>query len=157
MRVIGGDTTGPHVTYAVEVFAFLGIDASSAAMAASSRLPDKRWTVFRRYSAFSRLHRFLVSKFNDLKIIKLPPKRLFGVRDSRFIKRRASDLNRYIQAVVGRGIVFQSPELAKFLEVPDSILCVASNPDVDVSLRWFGEEISSCNYAHTLLATALPA
>ncbi|KAM9455190.1 kinesin-like protein KIF16B isoform 3-T3 [Clarias gariepinus] len=58
---------------------------------------DETWTVFRRYSRFREMHKFLKVKYPELAALEFPPKKIFGNRDERMVAERRSHLERYLR------------------------------------------------------------
>ena len=83
----------------------------------SPQSKTERWSVFRRYSDFIRLHHLLATTgFRREALPRLPPKLFFHSRSK--MAAREEELNKFLQVLIEAGLAAKSEEVRKFLEVP---------------------------------------
>lgn len=64
------------------------------------RLKDEEWNVYRRYSQFYTLHKFLKEKYPPIGVFDFPPKKAIGNKDSRVVQERRKKLEFYLRNVI---------------------------------------------------------
>lgn len=72
-----------------------------------------QWSVLRRYNEFYRLHEVLSQSINSLP--ELPPKKLMGNFEPRFLDARRKALQQYLQEICRNSLVLLHPTFRKFL------------------------------------------
>jgi WD40 repeat protein len=83
-----------------------------------SKKANQKWTVEKRYKEFDDLHAAIKKTYAHLPI--LPGKTLFPIKTPAEIEKRREELEKYIQAVVGRDDVLNSEHVKKFLQVDNN-------------------------------------
>jgi hypothetical protein len=66
------------------------------------RVLDEEWNVYRRYSQFYSLHKYIKKKFPSAHLMSkdFPPKKTIGNRDAKVVQERRKKLESYLRAVV---------------------------------------------------------
>lgn len=61
------------------------------------RIKDEEWNVYRRYSQFYSLHKYLKKKFPQVALLEFPPKKAIGNKHARVVQERRKKLETYLR------------------------------------------------------------
>lgn len=64
------------------------------------RIKEEEWNVYRRYSQFYALHKFLKDKHSCISEFEFPPKKAIGNKDSKVVQERRKKLEFYLRNVI---------------------------------------------------------
>ena len=76
----GGSSTSSHHVYQIYI-----------------RIKEEEWNVYRRYSQFYSLHKYLKKKFPQLAQLEFPPKKAIGNKHARVVQERRKKLEAYLR------------------------------------------------------------